>query len=133
MSDHDAPAPIGQEPDPHFVSHAKEHLKLYLFIGCTLFFFTGFTIALAKVEFFDFGSPGVGPSDLIVGLLVATIKSSLVISIFMHLKGERALIYKFLFFTLVFVAGMVWLILLAQHDPMTFENFSNEELFQKGT
>ena len=52
MSDHDAPAPIGQEPDPHFVSHAKEHLKLYLFIGCTLFFFTGFTIALAKVEFF---------------------------------------------------------------------------------
>ena len=133
MSDHDAPVPIGQEPDPHFVSHAKEHLKLYLLIGCTLFFCTGLTIALAKIELFDFGSPGVGPSDLIVGLLVATLKSTLVIMIFMHLKGERPVIFKFLIFTIVFVIGMVWLILLAQHDPMTFENFSNEDLFRQGT
>jgi hypothetical protein len=41
-----------------------------------------------------------------------------VAAIFMHLKGEKAMIWKFLFFTMFFVAGLFLLTLLHYADPI---------------
>jgi caa(3)-type oxidase subunit IV len=81
-------------------------------IGGVLIFGTVFTVWIASV---DLGSHA---RNIGIGLLVATIKASLVALIFMHLKGERGLIYKFLVFTVIFVIGLAFLTLLAQSNPL---------------
>lgn len=95
----------------------RKHQKLYLLIGCILLIFTVVTVMMTK---FDLGTPGVGPLDIFVGLLIATFKSSLVALIFMHLSSEKGLIYKFLLFTIIFFAGMMTLFVLAKLDPIKF-------------
>ncbi len=49
---------------------------------------------------------------------IATVKAALVALIFMHLKGERGLIYKFLAFTVIFVIGLFALTYLAWTSPL---------------
>lgn len=95
-----------------------KHKRAYWLVFYALCFFTVFTVALAKIEFLDFGDPGISSHDIIVGLLVATVKSSLVGLIFMHLNHERGLIYKFLVFTFCFALGLMALSLLAWWDPI---------------
>ncbi len=51
-------------------------------------------------------------------MLVATFKAGLVAAIFMHLKGERITIWRFLFFTAIFVAGLFFLTLFHWVDPI---------------
>jgi caa(3)-type oxidase subunit IV len=96
----------------------RKHQKVYLLIGVILIFATGFTVL---VSLFDVGDPGVGPADITVGLLIASIKSSLVALIFMHLNAEKIMIYKVLLFTFVFLAGMMALFVLAKGDPIAFD------------
>jgi len=53
---------------------------------------------------------------IIVALIIATVKGSLVAGFFMHLVGERKLIYWVLTLTALFVAAMVGLIMFTHHD-----------------
>jgi caa(3)-type oxidase subunit IV len=94
------------------------HKRAYWLVFYALCFFTVFTVALAKFEIFDFGHPGISHRDIIVGLVVATVKSSLVGLIFMHLNHEKGLIYKFLVFTFCFATGLMGLIFLAWWNPI---------------
>ncbi len=73
------------------------------------------TIATWLVAFHDFGSHG---RNITIGLMIAAFKASLVALIFMHLKSERGIIYKFLAFTLVFVTGLFVLTYLHWSDPL---------------
>lgn len=98
-----------------------KHIKLYLGIGATLMVFTAITVALSFKDFGDWNIP--------VGLAVATFKSSLVVLIFMHLNHERALIYKILLFTLVFLGVMFTLFVAAHGDPLVMQNY--ESIFGK--
>lgn len=107
----------------------RKHLKLYGMIGATLIIFTCVTVIVGLVPIFDVGSPGVGPADIVIGLMIATFKSTLVILIFMHMNHERLLIYKFMLFTVVFVLGMFALTLLAHSDPITWPGFYDSSLF----
>ncbi len=75
------------------------------------------TIGTWLVAFYDFGSRA---SNITIGLLIASFKASLVALIFMHLKGERGLIYKFLAFTVVFVLGLFVLTFLGWSDPLHY-------------
>ena len=104
--------------DPHAHSSAHDHghhdmhLKLYIGIGIALILLTGFTVFLSYV---DFGSQA---RNMVVGMIVATFKVSLVMAIFMHLKGERPTIWRFLYFTAFFVLGLFLLTLLHWVDPI---------------
>lgn len=128
MSDTSAPAsseiaPAGDPHDPHAHAHApgdhgdhNMHLRLYWGIGGVLILFTGITVALSYADFDKwFGGHGW---NMIIGMAVATFKVSLVGAIFMHLKGERPTIWRFLYFTAFFALGLFLLTAFAIHDPI---------------
>ncbi|MCF6313759.1 MAG: cytochrome C oxidase subunit IV family protein [Verrucomicrobiales bacterium] len=96
----------------------EKHRKAYTAVGIALFVFTGITVAVARIDFFDFGEPGISALDVAVGLAIALFKSSLVALIFMHLNHEKGLIYKMLLFTCYFAFGMMLLMLYALWNPV---------------
>jgi caa(3)-type oxidase subunit IV len=116
MSDTHEHAPSTSQPtDPHASvahGHHEMHLKLYYGIGITLLFLTGFTVFLSYV---DFGSQ---QRNIVIALLVAAFKVSLVGAVFMHLKGEKATVWRFLYFTAFFVLGLFLLTYLHWVDPV---------------
>ena len=103
----------------HAVAHddhdhdVSKHVKKYLMVGGLLLFFTIVTVALSYI---DFGSHKL---NIAVGMLVATVKATLVAMIFMHLSSERQLIYRILIFTVLFVLGLFWLTYLHWYDPIS--------------
>ncbi len=99
-------------------------------VGLTLILFTCITLAVGKLQIFDIGAPGVTGGDIIAGLLIATFKVSLVALIFMHLKEEKPLIFKFLLFTMIFVLGLFVLTYLTHSDPQIWDGFRKSVLFQ---
>jgi cytochrome c oxidase subunit IV len=110
MSEHYSATPATQEI--HADSHAESHAKAYLLVGAVLLALTGFTVFLSYV---DFGSQS---RNIVVGMIVATFKASLVAAIFMHLKGEKKTIWQFLIMTTIFAVGLFMLTLLANGDPI---------------
>jgi caa(3)-type oxidase subunit IV len=112
---HAAPAIDPADPhkvSPEYVHHIQKHVKGYYYVGALLFVFTVITVGLSYV---DFGSHGM---NILVGMVVATFKASLVAAIFMHLKGERATIWRFLIFTAIFALGLFLLTWLHEADPI---------------
>jgi len=101
---HDVP-----ENAAEIASHAKEYLK----VGAALLVLTGVTVGLSYV---DFGSRDL---NIVVGMIVATIKAGLVAAIFMHLKGEKITIWRFLVMTVIFAIGLFFLTYLAHSDPVS--------------
>ncbi len=115
MSDHQPTVTAETPTAPHDHDHAHDvskHIKGYLIIGALLLVFTGITVALAYV---DFGSHS---ANVVVAMIVATFKAGLVAAIFMHLKGEKWTIWKFLLFTVFFCAGLFFLTLFHNADPI---------------
>ena len=96
----------------------RKHMKTYGRVGLTLGLFTVITLVMGVVPIFDFGAPGRGGIDVVLTLLIAGFKSSLVMLIFMHLNQEKGLIYKTLAFTAVFVGALLTLTLFAQAAPI---------------
>ncbi|WP_411825444.1 cytochrome C oxidase subunit IV family protein [Luteolibacter sp. AS25] len=74
-------------------NYFKQAKKKFLFVGILLFIFTGVTVAVATVPWLDFGARGFDHVDATIGLLIASIKASLVALIFMHLNHEKKMIY----------------------------------------
>lgn len=97
------------------------HVKTYFVIGALLLVFTVITVAVAQ---FDLGEPGITGKDLVLGLGIAAFKASLVGLIFMHLNGEKKIIYKFLLFTVVFALSLFGITLFAYFDPQIFRDIS---------
>jgi len=93
-----------------------KHKKAYLIVGLLLF--AGTVITWAVAVFAEVGEPGLTGGDILVGLLIATIKSTLVAMIFMHLNHEKMLIYKVLLFTGYFAFGMIALMVYSLLDPI---------------
>lgn len=122
----------GHNPaDPHAVTadihEIEHHLKLYWTIGGVLLLFTLITVGLSYVDFDKMLSGIFGHHNwnMIIGMIVATFKVSLVGAIFMHLKEERSTIWRFLYFTAFFVMGLFMLFLLAYKDPIFGTVFSH--------
>lgn len=80
-------------------THAHPNVKAYIYVFSALM---GLTVATVTVSYFDF-SPVM---TIIVGLTIATVKASLVAAFFMHLKGERVLIYGILGLAAVFCLAL---------------------------
>ncbi len=76
----------------------SEHIvspKIYAVIGSTLLIFTGITVYAAYVD--------LGPLNIVVALVIATFKATLVVLYFMHLR------YSPKRTQLVIIAGVFWL------------------------
>src|SRR5687767_5844200 len=101
---------------PHDAHHIEAHLRLYWIVGGVMLFFTAFTVFLSYVDFDKwFGGRGW---NMVIGMIVATFKVCLVGAIFMHLKGERPTIWRFLYFTAFFFLGLFVLTWLHWWDPI---------------
>ena len=100
-----------------------KHLRTYKIVGIILFVGTLITVAVAKLPFawLDRGAPGVTAADIVIGLIIASVKTGFVMLIFMHLNNEKPLIYKILLFTIVFAIGLFFLSYLHYLDPAVFE------------
>ncbi len=102
--------------DDHAAHDVSKHVRGYIAIGALLILLTGVTVFLSYVDFDRmFGGHGW---NIIIAMVVATFKASLVAAIFMHLKGERITIWRFLIFTMIFAFGMFMLTWLHQSDPI---------------
>jgi caa(3)-type oxidase subunit IV len=95
----------------------SKHIKIYLLVFAVLALGTIITVAAARV---DFG----GHKNLIIALLIAAVKASLVGAIFMHLKWEKSMsIWYSLGLCAIFFAFLLALPTLTTHDtPALTEN-----------
>ena len=117
MSENHSPAKTDHPPSADHASgavptHHDMHLGLYKLVGAFLLVATAITVWLSYV---DFGSRA---ANITVAMIVATIKVGFVAAIFMHLKGEKWTIWKFLILTIFFAAGLFFLTLLHYADPI---------------
>lgn len=86
---------MAKNKDSHAAAH-DDHapdVGLYMKVFGALMVLTFVTVAISKVHL-------PRPQAIALGLAVAMVKASLVVAIFMHLKGENKLIHKALLITL---------------------------------
>jgi len=80
----------------------RKTVRSYWMIGAALFVFTGITVAVNQIHL-------AVPLAITVALIIATMKGSMVASVFMHLSHERKWIYGSLILTVI---GFVILMLV---------------------
>ena len=85
------------------------HIKLYYKIGGALLVLTVVTVAVSYIDF-------AVPMAIVVALIVATAKGSLVASYFMHLIGEQKGIYAALALTVFFFVVLIFVPILGHSD-----------------
>jgi cytochrome c oxidase subunit 4 len=76
-------------------------IKMYIAIGAALFVFTAITVGVNQVHL-------AVPAAITVALIIASVKGSMVASVFMHLSHEKKWIYGALLLTVAF-----WIVLMA--------------------
>jgi len=91
-----------------------KHIRGYLIIGGTLLIGTVLTVLASYV---DLGHHW----NIVLALVIASVKASLVALFFMHLISERTMIYTVLAFTAFFFVGLMFLTVGAYADfpPLT--------------
>ena len=78
-------------------------VRRYLYVFYALLFGTGITVLASYIPF------GHRALNIAVALLIACAKAFLVAGFFMHLLSERKMIYGILIFTVIFLAGLMYL------------------------
>ena len=102
------------------VEEIRNAQKKYLLIGLILFVFTIVTVAVATVPWLDFGAHGFDGIDAVIGLLIASVKASLVSVIFMHLNHEKRTIYFLIVLGVLMGLFLVVLTGWAFDDPIEY-------------
>src|SRR3954471_19599160 len=87
----------------------KKSIRSYMMIGAALFVFTGITVAVNQVHL-------AVPLAITVALIIATMKGSMVASVFMHLSHERQWIYGALILTVIGFAILMLVPSLTMND-----------------
>ncbi len=87
----------------------SKHIRGYLIIGATLILGTVLTVLASYV---DLGHHW----NIILALVIATVKASLVALYFMHLISEKQMIYTVLSFTAFFFAALMFITIGAYHS-----------------
>lgn len=101
----------------------KKSIRTYCFVGGVLFVGTVLTVAVATVEALDIGRHGFDMWDCALGLLIASVKASLVAFIFMHLNHEKKAVYWLFGSGLCMVCSLGGLTALAMLDPIVDTHF----------
>jgi cytochrome c oxidase subunit 4 len=92
-----------QDHHSHFIVPTKYYLRTF----GALLVLTVLTVAVAQVDF--------GSLNLVIAMLVALVKASLVVMIFMGLKWEKGFNFVFFFGSLLFV-GIFFALVFADID-----------------
>src|SRR5882762_4732571 len=87
----------------------SKHIRGYLIIGGTLLIGTVLTVI---ASYMDLGHGW----NIVLALVIATVKASLVALFFMHLISEKQMIYTVLGFTAFFFIGLMFITIGAFHD-----------------
>ena len=87
----------------------RQTIKMYLVVGVSLLAFTVITVAVNQVHL-------AVPAAITVALIIATMKGSMVASVFMHLSHERKWIYGALLLTVLFFIVLMSVPLFTQMD-----------------
>lgn len=96
-------------------SDVSKHIRGYLIVGGTLLLGTILTVLASYI---DLGQHW----NIILALVIATVKASLVVLFFMHLISERQMIYIVLAFTVVFFTGLMYLTLWSTNPASLIHN-----------
>jgi cytochrome c oxidase subunit IV len=102
----------GGESDDGMVHSHISSLKLYVGIFLALIFFTVVTVAVSYVH--------LGSLNLAVAIIIASIKASLVVTFFMHLKYDNK------FNALMFVCGLLFIGVFFAYTMNDTEHRQNE-------
>jgi len=89
----------------------QKAIRKYFAVGGLLFVFTAITVAVNQVHL-------AVPLAITVALIIATMKGSMVASIFMHLSAEKKWIYGSLILTVVFFIALILLPNLSVSDTI---------------
>ncbi len=89
----------------------KKSIRTYGFVGGALLVFTVITVAVNQIHL-------AIPLAITVALIIATMKGSMVASIFMHLNHEKRWIYGALILTVVFFVVLMMLPGLTMADSI---------------
>ena len=107
-----ADAVPGHQPTAEDAHHVANHLRLYRRIGYILGAATVFTVLLSYINL------GSHAANIIAAMALASAKAAAVAAIFMHLKGEKATIWRFLIFTFFFFFCMFALTFFHEMNPI---------------
>jgi caa(3)-type oxidase subunit IV len=91
------------------IEKTRNTIKMYIAIGVALLVFTAITVGVNQVHL-------AVPAAITVALIIASIKGSMVASVFMHLSHERRWIYGALLLTAFFFLVLMSVPLLTQMD-----------------
>ena len=115
--------------EPADTASVRKSLRLYLLIGLILFSGTAATVAVATIPALDIGEHGFDKWDMMLGLLIASFKASLVAAVFMHLNHEKRLVYWLIGLAAFHCAGMAVFTLLAEADTTRDRFFYRDSNF----
>jgi len=92
-------------------AEVRKTVRNYLMVGAALFLGTAITVAANRVHL-------VVPLAITVALIIATIKGSMVASVFMHLSHEKKWVYGALLLTVAFFVVLMLVPLLTVSDTI---------------
>jgi cytochrome c oxidase subunit 4 len=98
--------------DAHAADDIRSQVKKYYMIFGALMVFTVITVGVSYLHL-------PVPMAILVALVVASIKGSLVALFFMHLSHERKIIYWVLALTVIFFVFMMFVPLATNLDKIT--------------
>ncbi len=88
---------MSKEPQTHHIVAFNMQIKVWI----ALLFFTWLTVTIAYVDF--------GSATLPIALLIATVKASIVLTYYMHLKFDSKILTVFLMLVIVIFAVFIGL------------------------
>lgn len=112
QADHHGTAPSHLEHDDGKLHIHVGSLKLYLGVFAALIVLTLLTVGVSYIH--------LGSMNLVVAILIATMKAALVVTFFMHLKDDRRLL------TLMFLGGLCFIGLFFSYTMMDTDRRENE-------
>jgi cytochrome c oxidase subunit 4 len=89
--------------DPHNPEQVRRSMRIYLAVFGALAVLTAITV------FICFGLKLPARQAIVLALIIATIKGTLVATFFMHLSSEKKVIYAVLVLTVLFFILLMWL------------------------
>ncbi|HIA66143.1 TPA: hypothetical protein EYN98_08765 [Candidatus Poribacteria bacterium] len=106
------------------IHDVSQDVKKYLYVFLALAILTAVTVGVSYV---DLGIAG----GIVIALIVATIKGSLVALYFMHLNHEKKSIYRLLGLTVVCFFILVFIVLGATKNKHPYSKTEDENRFQQ--
>jgi caa(3)-type oxidase subunit IV len=96
----------------------RKAVRNYIIVFIALLVGTIVTVLVATHPALDVGGHGLDVKDVVIGLIIASIKASLVAFVFMHLNHEKSAVYWIFGGSFIFAIALFVLTALAKSDPI---------------